>query len=86
LLKEIFVFAFGQPRFDEKQVKKKHPKRIKMKKPKPIEEPEKPVKKKKNRKRLYKKEDLSSNSLSPSPHLDKASKVEQEKMPPPKDE
>jgi hypothetical protein len=35
---EIFAFASGQPLFDEKQEKKKHPKRIKMKKPKPIEE------------------------------------------------
>jgi hypothetical protein len=40
--KEIFDFTFGQHLFDEKQEKKKHPKRIKMKKPKPIEEPEKP--------------------------------------------
>jgi len=48
--KEIFSFASGQPLFDDKKEKKKHPKRIKMKKPKLIEEPEKPVKKK-NRKR-----------------------------------
>ena len=81
--KEIFAFACGQPLFDEKQVKKKHPKRIKMKKPEPIEEPEKPVKKKKNRKRWHKKKDPSSNSSSPD--LDKASEVEQEETPPPKD-
>ena len=56
--KEIFAFASGQPLFDEKQVKKKHPKRIKMKKPKPIEDPEKPIKKK-NRKRWRKKKDPS---------------------------
>jgi hypothetical protein len=49
--KEIFAFVSRQPLFDEKQEKKKHPKRIKMKKPKLIEEPEKLVKKKKNRKR-----------------------------------
>ena len=80
--KEIFAFSFGQPLFDEKQVKKKHPKRIKMKKPKPIEEPKKPVnKKKKNRKRWRKKKDLSSNS-----DPDKAFEVEQEETPPPKDE
>jgi hypothetical protein len=36
--KEIFAFASRQPLFDEKQ-EKKHPKRIKMKKPKPFEEP-----------------------------------------------
>jgi hypothetical protein len=47
-----------------------------MKKPKPIEEPEKPVKKKKNKKRWHKKKDLSSTLSSPDP--DKASKVEQE--------
>jgi len=35
-----------------------------MKKPKPIEEPEKPVKKKKNRKRWHKNKDLSSYSSS----------------------
>ena len=62
--KEIFAFASGQPLFDEKQVKKKHPKRIKMKKPKPIEELEKPIKKKKNRNRWHKKKDPSSNSSS----------------------
>ena len=65
--KEIFAFASRQPLFDEKQEKKKHPKRIKMKKPKPIEEPEKPVKKTKNRKRWRKKKDPSSNSSSPDP-------------------
>ena len=57
-----------------------------MKKPKPIEELEKLVKKKKNRKRWHKKKDLSSNSSSPDPDLDKASKVEQEETPPSKDE
>ena len=62
--KEIFAFASGQPLFDEKEEKKKHPKRIKMKKSKPIEEAEKPVKKKKNRKRWRKKKDPSSNSSS----------------------
>ena len=82
--KEIFSFATGQPLFDEKQVKKKHPKRIKMKKPKPIEEPEKLVKKK-NRKRWSKKKDPSSNSSSPDPNHDKTSEVEQEKTPLPKD-
>ena len=82
--KEIFDFASGQPLFDEKQEKKKHPKRIKMKKPKPIEEPEKPIKKKNNRKRWRKKKDQSSNSSSPDP--DKASKVEQEETPSSKDE
>ena len=81
--KEIFAFASGQPLFDEKQEKKKHPNRIKMKKPKPIEEPEKPIKKK-NRKRWRKKKDPTSNSSSPE--LDKASEVEQEETPPPKDE
>jgi hypothetical protein len=84
--KEIFAFASGQPLFDVKQEKKKHPKRIKMKKPKPIEEPEKPIKKKKNRKRWRKKKDPSSNSSSPDPDPDKASEVEQEETPPPKDE
>ena len=54
-----------------------------MKKPKPIEEPEKPVKKK-NRKRWCKNKDPSSTSSSPDP--DKAFKVEQEETPPPKDE
>jgi hypothetical protein len=34
--KETFDVASGQPLFDEKQVKKKHPKRTKMKKSKPI--------------------------------------------------
>ena len=82
--KEIFAFSSGQPLFDEKQEKKKHPKRIKMKKSKPIEELEKPIKKKKNRKRWRKKKDPSSNSSSPEP--DKASEVEQEETPPPKDE
>jgi hypothetical protein len=81
--KETFAFASGQPLFDENQEKKKHPKRIKMKKPKLIEEPEKPIKKK-NRKRWHKKKDPSSNSSSPDP--DKASEVEQEETPPPKDE
>jgi hypothetical protein len=84
--KEIFSFDFGQPLFDEKQEKKKHPKRIKMKKPKPIEEPEKPVKKKKNRKIWNEKKDPSSNSSSLDPDPDKASEVEQEETPPPKDE
>ena len=55
-----------------------------MNKPKPIEEPEKPVKKKKNRKRWHKKKDPSSNSSSPD--HDKASEVEQEETPLPKDE
>jgi hypothetical protein len=81
--KEIFAFAPGQPHFDEKQEKKKHPK---MKKPKPIEDPEKPVKKKKNRKRWRKKKDPSSNSSSPDPDPDKVSEVNQEETPPPKDE
>ena len=81
--KEIFDFASGQPLFNEKQEKKKHPKRIKMKKPKLIEEPEKPVKKK-NRKRWNKKKDPSLNLSSSYP--DKASEVEQEEMPPLKDE
>ena len=54
-----------------------------MKKPKPIEESEKPIKKK-NRKRWHKKKDPSSNSSSPD--LDKAFEVEQEEAPPPKDE
>jgi hypothetical protein len=76
--KEIFAFASRQPLSNEKQEKKKHPKRIKMKKPKPIKEPEKPVKK--NRKRWCKKKDLSSNSSSPDPV--KASEVEQEETPP----
>jgi hypothetical protein len=67
--KEIFPFASRQPLFDEKQEQKKHPKRIKMKKPKPIEEPKKHVKKKKNRKRWGKKKDPSSNSSSPDPDL-----------------
>jgi hypothetical protein len=53
--KVIFVFASGQPLFDEKQEKKKHSKRIEIKKPKPIEEPKKPIKKKKNRKRWRKR-------------------------------
>jgi hypothetical protein len=84
--KKIFAFASLQPLFDEKQIKKKHSKGIKMKKPKPIEEPEKLVKKKKNRKRWCKKKDPSSNSSSPDPDPDKASVVEQEETPPPKDE
>ena len=57
-----------------------------MKKPKPIEEPEKPVKKKKNRKRWHKKKDPSSNSSSPDLDPNKAFEVEQEETPPPKDE
>ena len=57
-----------------------------MKKPKPIEEPKKPVKKKNNRKRWHKMKDLSSNSSSPDPDPDKASEVEQEETPLPKDE
>jgi hypothetical protein len=57
-----------------------------MKKPKPIEEPEKPVKKKKNRKIWNEKKDPSSNSSSLDPDPDKASEVEQEETPPPKDE
>jgi hypothetical protein len=56
-----------------------------VKKSKPIEEPEKPVKKK-NRKRWRKKKDPYSNSSSPDPDPNKASKVEQEETPPPKDE
>ena len=59
-------------------------KRIKMNKPKPIEEPEKPVKKKKNEKRWCKKKDPSSTSSSPDP--DKAFEVEQEETPPLKEE
>jgi hypothetical protein len=78
-----YLLVSGQPLFDEKQQKKMHPKRIKMKKPKLIEESEKPIKKK-NRKRWRKKKDLSSNSSSPDPN--KASEVEQEETPPPKDE
>ena len=61
-------------------------KRIKMKKPKSIEELEKPIKKKKNRKRWHKKKDPSSNSSSPDPDPYMASEVEQEETPPPKDE
>jgi hypothetical protein len=53
-------------------------KRIKMKKQKPIKEPEKPVKKKK-RKRWRKKKDSSSTLSSLEP--DKASEVEEEKTP-----
>ena len=56
-----------------------------MKKPKPIEEPEKPIKKK-NIKRWCKKKDPTSNSSSPDPDLDKASNVEQEETHLPKDE
>ena len=74
--KEIFVFSSGKPLFDEKQEKKK---RIKMKKPKPIKKPEKPVKKK-NKKRWCKKKDSSSTSSSPDPN--KAFEVEQEETPP----
>jgi hypothetical protein len=55
-----------------------------MKKPKPIKESENPVKKKKNWKRWHKKKDPSSNLSFPDP--DKASEVEQEETPPPKDE
>jgi hypothetical protein len=55
-----------------------------MKKPKLIEEPEKPVKKKKNRKRWRKKKDPSSTLSSPKP--DKASEVEQEERSPLKEE
>jgi hypothetical protein len=54
-----------------------------MKKPKPIEELEKPVKKK-NIKRWRKKKDPTSNSSSPNP--DKASEVEQEETLPLKEE
>ena len=53
-------------------------------KPKPIEELETPVNKKKNRKRWSKKKDPSSNSSSPDP--DKAFKVEQEETSPLKEE
>jgi hypothetical protein len=55
-----------------------------LKKPKLIKELEKPVKKKKNRKRWCKKKDpsLTSSSLDP----DKASEAEQEKTPPLKEE
>ena len=49
-----------------------------MKKPKPIEEPKKSVKKK-NKKRWRKKKDPSSTLSSPDPN--KASEVEQEKHP-----
>jgi len=78
--KEIFDFASGQHLFDEKQERKKHlMKRIKIKKPKPIEEPEKPIKKKNNKKRWHKKKDPSSTLSSPDP--DKASEVEQEETP-----
>ena len=62
--KDIFAFATGHTLFDEKQKKKKHSKRIKMKKPKPIEEPEKPIKKKNNKKRWHKKKDPSSTLSS----------------------
>jgi hypothetical protein len=55
-----------------------------MKKPKPIEDPEKPVKK--NRKRWHKKKYPFSNSSSPNPDPNKASEVEQEEKPPTKDE
>ena len=82
--KEIFAFASGQSLFDDKQEKKKHQKRIKMKKPKPTEDPEKPVKKKKNEKRWCKKKVTSSTSSSPE--LDKASEVEQEETLPLKEE
>ena len=82
--RKYLLFVSGQPLFDEKQEKKKHPKRITMKKPKPIEELDKPVKKTKNRKRWRKNKDLSSNLSSPDP--DKASEVEQEETLPPKDE
>jgi hypothetical protein len=82
--KEIFAFASGQPLFDEKQEKKKHSKRIKMNTSKPIEEPEKPIKKKKNIKGWHKKKDPSSNLSSPD--CDKASVVEQEVTPPLKEE
>ena len=54
-----------------------------MKKPKPIKDPKKPVKKK-NRKRWHKKKDPSLNLSSPDP--DKASEVEHEEMTPHKDE
>ena len=85
--KEIFDFASGQHLFDEKQERKKHlMKRIKIKKPKPIEKPEKPIKKKKNKKRWRKKKDPSSNSSSSDPDPDKASEVEPEETPPTKDE
>jgi hypothetical protein len=82
--KEIFAFASRQPLFNEKQEKKKHPKRIKMKQPKSIEELEKPIKKEKNRKRWCKKKDPSSNLSSPNPN--KASEMEQEETPPLKEE
>jgi hypothetical protein len=57
-----------------------------MKKPKPIEDSEKPIKKKKNRKRWCKKKEPSSNSSSPDPDPNKVSEVNQEETPPPKDE
>ena len=72
--KEIFAFASRQPLFDEKQKKKKHPNRIKIKKLKPIEEPEKLIKRKKNKRRWRKKKDPSSTSSSPAP--EKASEVD----------
>ena len=50
-----------------------------MKKPNLIEEPEKHVKKKKNKKTWCKKKDPASTSSSPDP--DKASEVEQEETP-----
>ena len=56
-----------------------------MRKPKSIEEPEKPIKKK-NRKRWCKRKDPFSNSSSPDPDPDKASEVEQEETPPPENE
>jgi hypothetical protein len=56
-----------------------------MKKPKPIEDPEKPIKKK-NRKRWHKKKDLSSNSSSPDPILTRLLRWNKRKHLHPKDE
>ena len=66
--------------------KKNHSKtRIKEKKPKQIEEPERPVKKKnKNKRRWHNKKDPSSTSSSPAP--EKASEVDQKEAPPLKEE
>jgi hypothetical protein len=66
--KETFAFTPEKPIFDEKQVRKKQPKKKGSKKPKPTEETEEPGKNKPKPRRTWcKKKESSSTSSSPDP-------------------
>jgi hypothetical protein len=68
--KEIFAFASGQPVIDEKQEKKKHPKRIKMKNQSQLKS-QRNLSRRRIIERWRKKKDPSSNSSSPDPDPNK---------------